>query len=168
MPGRTFPTTFAIFAVLCVLALSACGFQPRGQSPGSTGLPAALAITGLRPASPLHRALVLEIEARGSAIVEPGVADRVIRIQEYMADSRVLSVDGRNKAVEYELEEAATFTDVAPGTDQITGSETVRVLRTLFRPVDRLLAGDREEVLLREDMRRDLASRILRRVGTQP
>lgn len=80
----------------------------------------------------------------------------------------MLSVDSRNKASEYELEESARIR-VTRGS--IAGSEgdeeTVRVMRIQFRPSAGVLSGERESELLRRDMVRELAQKILARVAAR-
>jgi outer membrane lipopolysaccharide assembly protein LptE/RlpB len=154
-------------ALLFVSMLSACGFQPRGQSLESGPLPDTIAIAGLRINSPLHRELDRQITAAGSALTSQDAAGAVLRISAYTSTSRLLSVDSSNRAVEYELEESARFSSTDANGNPLTASQTARVLRILYRPPDTLLAGDREEALLREDMRRDLAARILRRLAAR-
>jgi outer membrane lipopolysaccharide assembly protein LptE/RlpB len=154
-------------ALLLVSLLSACGVQPRGQSLEIGPLPDTIAIVGLRVNSPLHRELDRQITAAGSALVRQSEAEAILRISGYTSTSRLLSVDSSNRAVEFELEESARFSSTDATGNPLTASQTARVLRILYRPPDTLLAGDREEALLREDMRRDLAARILRRLATQ-
>ena len=43
----------------------------------------------------------------------------------------------------------------------------MRVLRIQFRPSEAILASRRESELLRKDMRRELAQRILQRIAAQ-
>lgn len=153
---------------LLALTLVACGFQPRGQSAPSDGLPDAIAIVGERINSPLYRALRRQISADGSNLVgQPQDADMVLRIGARKSTSRLLSVDSLNRAVEFELEESARLSATDASGQPVIATQTVIVLRILFRPPDALLAGDREEVLLRQDMVEDLASRMLRRVAAQ-
>jgi outer membrane lipopolysaccharide assembly protein LptE/RlpB len=151
--------------LLLVSMSSACGFQPRGQSLETGPLPDTIAIVGLRVNSPLHRELDRQITAAGSALAGQAEADMVLRISGYISTSRLLSVDSSNRAVEFELEESARFSSTDATGNPLTASQTARVLRILYRPPDTLLAGDREEALLREDMRRDLVARILRRLA---
>ena len=79
----------------------------------------------------------------------------------------MLSVNSRNKAVEYELEESAEFALYQAGGSELTPPQTVRILRILLRPTDAILGANREEELLRGDMRRELAERIVRRVAAR-
>jgi len=165
-PGHAAPGWRAL-VLLVPLLLTACGFQPRGQSTETGPLPAAIAVVGLRVNSPLHRELGRQITAAGSTLAAPSGAELVLRISRYTSTSRLLSVDSSNRAVEFELEESAQFSSTDATGNALSATQTARVLRILYRPPDTLLAGDREETLLRDDMRRDLAARMLRRAAAQ-
>jgi outer membrane lipopolysaccharide assembly protein LptE/RlpB len=149
--------------LIALLVLAACGFQPRGQSLQTQGLPDKIAITGERINTPLHRALRRQITAAGSTLVDqPEEADTVMNIGARNSGSRVLSVDSQNRAVEFELIESArlssTNRDGRPGIAGVTLS----VERILLRPPENQLADDGDQ---REDMLIDLASQMLRRLA---
>ncbi len=154
-------------SLLC-LPLLACGFQPRGQATDLSRVPNPLAITGVRAYSPLHRELRDQLAVAGLQLA-PTVAESaaVLRILRRDSDSRVLSVNSRNKAVEYELEESAQFALYDANGRELLAPQTIRVLRILFRPSNAVLGSDREGTLLREDMRRELVSRLIQRLDRQ-
>ena len=89
--------------LLMVLITAGCGFQPRGQG-GTTGqLEGSYGATGIASNSTLYRALRRAvIFAGGTWSEEQDTASHLIHIQRLTRDSRVLSVDSRNRAVEYE------------------------------------------------------------------
>jgi LPS-assembly lipoprotein len=159
----------ALLALLGLLALSAgCGFKPRGQTVDLTSVPGPLHISGIRPYSPLARELRRQLEQTGIAVVDARAdSGSVLRIGRRDTDSRVLSVNSRNKAVEYELEESARIALYGLDGRELVAPQTVRVLRILLRPGETLLGSNREEDLLRADMRRELAERIVRRIAAQ-
>lgn len=159
----------AWLAVALALAGSAgCGFQPRGQV-GATGqLEGTYGVAGEATNSPFSRALRRAIRASGGAWVEdPGTAETLIQVQRRGSESRVLSVDSRNRAVEYELEESVQFVLRSGSEDAPSKAQTVRVSRILFQPSDAILAGDRERELLRTEMRDDLAERVVRSIAAR-
>lgn len=149
---------------LALLALAGCGFQPRGQLPEATGLPASVHITGLPAYAPLHHALTRQLEAAGTMSVRAEEAAATLRINQSLSDSRVLSVDSRNKAVEFELEESVRFQLLQSGVES-RPPETVRTTRILYQPGEATLAAERETTVLRAEMHRELASRIVRRLA---
>ncbi|HPE79789.1 MAG: hypothetical protein H6961_05350 [Chromatiaceae bacterium] len=155
-----------LLLLLATLGLTACGFQPRGQAVMLSGVPSPLHIAGLTPYSPLQRELANQLEASGASLSETAAgAAAVLRISDWRSGSRVLSVNSRNKAVEYELEESATFAlRTADGREPVA-PQTVRTLRILFQPEDAVLGSSREAELLRADMRRQLVDSIVRRLA---
>jgi outer membrane lipopolysaccharide assembly protein LptE/RlpB len=155
--------------VILALGLSlGCGFQPRGQSDTFGRLEGSYAVTGLPTNSRFYRALRKAVTAAGGTwTTDRAAATTLIEVKDRTSDSRVLSIDSRNRAVEYELEEAVEFAFRIGGEESPRGAQTVRVLRTLFRPPDAVLASDRESDLLRNEMRDDLADRVVLRIAAQ-
>lgn len=154
-----------LLGVLALL-LGACGFQPRGQSVGAGPLPGPIAITGIRVNSPLYRELRKQIaDAHGTLVSTLEESAVILRISRHESTSRVLSLDSRNRAVEFELEESARFALQATAGESLLPDQTLRVLRILFRPSESILSSDREAALLRADMRRDLVTRMLLRAS---
>lgn len=158
----------ALLLLFAVTGLGGCGFQPRGQALSLASVPGPLHIRGIRPYSPLARELRVQLTQGGVGIAaDMAGSASVLRISRRENSSRVLSVNSRNKAVEYELEEAAEIALYDSAGNELVPPQTVRVLRILLRPSESLLGSNREEDLLREDMRRDLAERIVRRLAAQ-
>ena len=166
VPARRLSLALSLLAVL--VALGGCGFQPRGQGTDLDRIPSPLHIAGIDRYSPLHRELVAQLQ-RADVSTSDSAADSaaVLLIRKYSSDARVLTLDSRNKAVELELEESARFEVRSPDQQTVAGPQTVRVLHIQFRPPETILAAQREATLLREDMRRELAQRVLRRVAAQ-
>lgn len=151
--------------LLLALLIAGCGFQPRGQAPRLSGVPDPILISGILPSSPLQRALVRELEAAGATVTATRAESAaVLDIGRLRSARRVLSVDSRNKAVEYELAESARFALHSAGGRELVPAQTAQVLRIQFRPGDAILASDREAELVREDMREELAAKIVRQL----
>ncbi len=163
-PAQHFPPRLAV--LLLALLVAGCGFQPRGQALRLSGIPAPLLISGIPPYSPLQRALARELEAAGMAVTgERAQSAAVLSVGRWRSERRVLSVDSRNKAVEYELAESARFALRSADGRELVPAQTARVLRIQFQPGDAILASDREAELVREDMRAELAAQIVRRLA---
>lgn len=156
-------------ALLGLLTLgSGCGFQPRGQSGTTAQLTGSVTVIGESTFSPFYRALRRAVQNAGGEWVDNEAgADSLIRVQRRENDSRVLSVDSRNRAIEYELEATVRFTLRFGADGTPTPAQTIRVVRTQFRPPDATLAAGRERTLLRQEMLDDLAERIVRRIAAQ-
>ncbi len=160
--------SFALSLLLLVSLLSGCGFQPRGQGGGLERIPSPVHIAGINRYSNLHRELVAQLQRAGvSTTATAADSALILLIREHEGDTRVLTVDSRNKTVERELEEWTRFELQKPDREVLADPQTVRVLRIQFRPPETILASRREAALLREDMRRELAQRVLQRVAAQ-
>lgn len=168
MPG--FPQRVALTCLLAIMlaATAGCGFQPRGQASDFAGIPAPVMISGINRYTELYRELASQLEIAGIATtVNRADSATVLRIIEQDREVRVLTVDSRNRRVENEIEESVRF-EVLDNDDRVVAApQTVRVVRIQFRPPTDILASRREADLLREDMRRELAQRILQRVAAQ-
>jgi len=160
---------FCIPLVLLLSALlTACGFQPRGSVPQLDNIPQPLYISGIQSFSPLHRELSRQLQQASVELTEEGSsANSVLRIRDHSSGRRVFSVDSNNRAVEFELEESVKFSLLSADQGERIADQTVRVLRILYRPGSEVLAREREEEQLRDDMRRELVDRIMRRIKAQ-
>ncbi|MCB1802567.1 MAG: hypothetical protein KDI82_12820 [Gammaproteobacteria bacterium] len=158
---------YLIVTALMLTAVTGCGFQPRGSTAGLNSVPSPLYISGIGRYSALHRAIERELVRSGGSLAQSAADSSVVlHVIRHESDARVLSVDGRNKAVENELEELARI-EVRRGATLVAEPQTVRVLRIQFRPSSEILASERESEQVRDDMRRELAQRILQRVAAQ-
>lgn len=168
MPHRPAISSGALLLLAILLQLGGCGFQPRGQAADLSGVPSPLHISGLRPFAPLNRELQRQLQLAGVTHASDAAGSAAtLRVSRHTSNARVLSVDASNKAVEYELEESVRFTLLGGDGRPLTEEQTVRVLRVQFRPRETILGSEREGELLREDMRRELAGRLLQRLAAQ-
>lgn len=152
---------------LIVLSLlSACGFQLRGQVAQLQGLSQPLAVSGVAPNSPLGRELHDQLQQAGAQLAEEGAsASATLRISGMNSSERVIGLDSRNRATEYELMESLRFSLRDQARGQLIPEQTLRVTRTLFAPQNRVLSGQQEAQTLREDMRRELVNLLIRRLS---
>ena len=159
----------ACVAMLLALSTAGCGFQPRGQATSLAGLPSPLHVSGVDPYSTLRRELEQQLRIAGVQL-SAGAADSaaVLHVSNWTSDARLLSVNSRNKAVEYELEESARFRLRANDGRELVAEQVVRVVRIQYRPEVAVLGSEKEAELLRKDMRKDLAGRIVRRLAARP
>lgn len=165
---RNRPRILLLITILAMLMVFGCGFQPRGHSATGGGMPSPVYVSGIATFSDLHRELYRQLKIAGSEIA-PSAAEGayILHISDVDADLRLLSVNSRNKAVEYELIESATFGLRSKAGQQLVAPQRVTVLRIQYRPELAVLGSNREAVLLRQDMREELAGRIIRRLSAQ-
>ncbi len=162
-PAQLHLSRLALLTVL-VMMLTACGFQLRG----SVELPAHLSpmqLDGLKPHEPLREELA-GLLANGGVIMtdnDKKAASR-LRILGHHNRRRVLSVDNRGRAAEYLLQEEIRFTLLDAAGKAIIPEQTLTVERSYVHSVNQVLGKQNEQAMLREEMRRDLAGRIITRL----
>lgn len=166
--SRTKRTPVLVLLLACSLVLLAgCGFQPRGQTVGSDSLPNPIRISGIPSWNDLYRQLDRQLAIAGVEVVTGETPAAVLTILKPRSDSQLLSVNSRDRAVEYEITEEAGFTLAAADGQRLLARQRLTVRRILYRPEVAVLGSDREAELLRRDMREELAGRIIRRLSAQ-
>lgn len=154
-----------VVVALCALATVSCGFHLRGS--GGAMLPPSLAavrvvMAGPGVNEPLAVAVRQAITQAGARVVESPGAPTLSLVRESV-DSQVASVrTATGKASEYTLRYAATFRLDGP---QPVAEQTVRLQRDYSFDPDRVLAKEQEERELLNNMRRDAAQQIVRRLA---
>jgi LPS-assembly lipoprotein len=147
-----------------VLLLSACGFQLQGRQV----MPASLSnvrVTAVDAQSDFTRALRTALKASGSRLVEEAGADgATLRIVRDELTERVLSVDARNIPTDFELTYEVEV-EVQAGGRELMTAEAFELSRIYSFDERKLLAKEREKVILREALARDMASVVTRRLS---
>ena len=165
---RKHPRILLLISILAMLMISGCGFQPRGHSAAGGSMPSPVFVSGIATHSDLHRELYRQLKIAGSEIVPSATESAyLLHISDVEADTRLLSVNSRNKAVEFELIESATFGLRSTAGQQLVAPQRIKVLRIQYRPELEVLGSNREAELLRQDMREELAGRIIQRLSAQ-
>ena len=158
--------TLLTLSLLILALLAGCGFQLRRAPDSLGGVPQPLLISGAAPQSALGRELRRQLRAAGVQLTgDPAQAAATLRISHYRSDSRLLSLDTRNRAAESELEESLHFSLHSRTGHELAPEQTLRELRTLLNNADQVLARQHEEDGVREEMRRQLVRRLLRRLA---
>lgn len=154
------------WTVLCCLSLVSvsCGFHLRG----AYELPPEMAVTYVKTSnsnSELVRNLKRTLGASDIRLVDsPRQAGAVLRVFGENHSRRVLSVDSRGRAREYELIYRVSFELTASGTDLHVEPQTLILEREfLFDPED-VLGKGREEATLISDMQQDVVRLLMLRL----
>lgn len=156
--------------VLCgaclALAMVGCGFYLRGSKP--TALQGYKLFVQSQRADPITAEIRTQLGYSGvSLAANPGSADAVVTLSGERSDERVLSVDPRTgKAREYELGYQVDVTVTRSDGTLLSPRQTVDLTRDLTFDETSVLGKFGEEALLREEMRKDAAQTILRRLET--
>lgn len=144
-----------------VLLLSACGFHLRGSDNGAPLPPTAVAGDA---ALALQADLKRLLRAGAASAEEAAAARWVIRIVNETSEQRVLSVGSSGKVEEYELYYAASFVFEDRDGQPLGPPQSVAQTRSYSFSESAVLGKDAEQETLLKDMRRDVASQILRRL----
>lgn len=156
----------ALVLMAIVVVLTGCGFQMRGdwQLP-----PAARASVMSGGVQPLYTYLQREFRAADADLQRPGSLSNAatLSILQETNDKRVLSVDNRGKVIEYELAYILMFNLVAPGGEILVPNQQIVMVRDYPFGATDVLGSSQEELLLRDDMYKDMARQIMRRIQVQ-
>ena len=146
--------------------LAGCGFQLKGSDAASSSAKLegmTLQLMSSQPRSELTREVSRALSATGLILLEEGDATLTLVLQPEQFTQRNVSLTAQARAAELELTLFTDFTLNQPESDPIEARATV-IRQMLNDP--RNVVGKTEEIrLLREEMRRDLADQIARRVS---
>ena len=149
-----------------LLLMVGCGFQLKGSDAGSSsakldGL--SIQVISGQPRSELTREVSRALSASGLTLLDEGDAMLRLRLQPEQFTQRNVSLTAQARAAELELTLFTDFTLIQPEADPSDARATV-TRQMLNDP--RNVVGKTEEIrLLREEMRRDLADQIARRIS---
>ncbi len=161
------PTKIASLLAAMVLCLGAasCGFQLKGTAGNGNSASmdgVALMLITSQPRSELTAALTSQLRLEGAEIVADG-SGLVLRLGEERFQQRNLSLTAQARSAEVELTMTVAISLRNGATELIPGDDAQVVRQFLNDP--RNVVGKTEELrLLREEMRRDLAAQITRRL----
>lgn len=163
-PDPLFAGRSMLLSIAFVLFLSGCGFELRG----SASLPAEMERTRLQVAdadSLFARELRLLLAANGVRLVDAAADDAaVLRILRQDITRRALTVSGNARVREYELVFELRFALDGPDGERLISPESLRLARDYQFDEQEILGATGEEELLREDLRRSMASALVRRL----
>ena len=152
--------------LLATLTLSGCGFQLRGvtEVPPELSPMYVKAPRNARTANTLKAAL----HANGVAMTASAEDARTtVRILNEEEDSRVTAVNSQGKVIGTELELKVVFDAVGGDGRTLAKRQVIELAREYINPDVQVLGKSEEARLIREDMRRDMADRILHRLKAQ-
>ena len=154
-----------LLALSAALLQSACGFHLQGHTP----LPASVKtpyVDAQDHQSTFVQSLRHALLSNGAQLADTrSHSSAVVHIIKENYKKRVLSVSATNQPNEYEITYTITFA-VTVGDEDLLPQEDVSATRTYSFDERLLLAKGHEENLLREDMARDLADRVMRRLAS--
>lgn len=154
----------AVFTVLLVSLLAGCGFQLRGEA----RLPDFMDRTFVAAADDstlFVRELGLLLEANGVERVSHSDAEAAtLRIESQSMSRQPLSVSGQARVREYLLVFEVNWRLEDPAGEVVLERDRMRITRDYSFDENEILAAQREEEFLRDDLSRSMASRLVRRL----
>lgn len=152
-------------AVAATALLAACGFHLQGRA----GLPAVVKHPFLEVPdvqSQFAQSLRHTLLANGAQLmVQKDQASAVISILSDNVRRRVLTVSATNQPAQYEVTYTVGFM-VNAGDKQLLAPQEITATRVYSFDERLLLAKGHEEDVLRQDMARDLAEMVMRRLSS--
>lgn len=163
---RPLRAIFPKLLLVCgALVLSACGWRLQG----TTRLPEVMGVTFLDTEdryTDFNRALRESLRSSGARLAgSRGEATATVRILRDESGQRILSVSGRNTPEEYEVFYIVEYSVAGPDGELIPRQE-LELTRDYSYDETAVLAKQREQVILREALARDLAGLVVRRLAS--
>lgn len=166
-PGpRSFSRSSLTLLLFCgALTLSACGWRLQG----TVKLPEIMTVTFVDTEdryTEFNRALRESLRASGARLAtNRGEATATVRILHDESGQRVLSVSARNTPEEFEVFYAIEYSVTGLGGELIP-PQKLELTRDYSYDETAVLAKQREQVVLREALARDLAGLVVRRLAS--
>ncbi len=153
-----------VLLILWLGLLQGCGFHLRGAvelAPEKR----VIALQGI----PLNHPLAGELRqilalSQGELVTDPKAASSVLVVSEVQEDRRVLSLDQHGKAIEFELVFRLRFEARAPDGKILIPPEPIAIHRVYLNPQLDVIGKAVEEGVILEEMRREAAQTLLRRL----
>lgn len=161
---RLFPMLRLLAVAFVLLALSACGFHLRN----SIALPADLGpvrVVSNTPYSPLADSIARGLENAGAV---PAAADAkgvaTLQILSERWGDRPISIDEFGRAQEFTLRYATVFVFRRADGSELVPQQAVELSRDYISPPDNTTGTTTEREVIADELRREMAASILRRV----
>jgi len=152
-----------VFALICALAFSACGFQMRGLANLSFKN---LYIQGRNLS--ITKELKKSLAVNGVTVVtDPQKADLMLELMSEESDKKILSLSGGGKVKEYELTYRVNFRMRDPSSELWGEMQTIEKRRDFSYDDSELLAKQFEETRLFEDMKSYAVQELMRKLVVQ-
>ena len=146
------------------LLLAGCGFELKGSGNAHLALEGlTIRLISNQPRAELTREVTKELLANGLIITDEADALLSLTLKPEQFSQRNLSLTAQARAAELELTLASDFILTQANQDPVIARATVN--RQMLNDPRNVVGKTEELRLLREEMRRDLAAQIVRRVS---
>jgi LPS-assembly lipoprotein len=161
---NAFPAARLLLVSLLALALSACGFHLRNKIALPDDLGPVLVVSSTQY-SPLAEAVATGLQNAGAVAAAEGAKDvATLQILSERWGDLPIAIDERGRAQEFSLRYATVFVfRRADGTDLVP-QQVVELSRDYVSPPQDATGTTNEREVLANELRREMAASILRRV----
>jgi LPS-assembly lipoprotein len=160
-----FHRALRIAALVGLCTLAACGWRLQGTA----RLPEIMAVTYIDTEdrfTDFNRALRENLNSAGIRLTERRAeATAIVRIVSDQNGQRVLAVSARNTPQEFEVFYAVEYSVSTPA-GQLIEPQRLELTRDYSYDEAAVLAKQREQIILREALARDLAGLVIRRLAS--
>ncbi len=158
------PVLRLLTAFVLVMGLSACGFHLRNK----IALPADLGpvrVTSTTQYSPLAEAVAVGLRHAGAAPAEADAEDVAsLEILSERWGDLPIAMDDRGRAQEFSLRYAAVFVFRRADGSELVPQQVVELSRDYVSPPESATGTATEREILADELRREMAAAILRRI----
>lgn len=158
-------TLHLIVLLLVLLPLTDCGFQLQTRAE----LPPEMQQTRLEiqsPYSPFARRLETLLEQNGALIVESGESAAVLEVPQNRMRKEIQSIGDNARVREYLIRHTVQFRLLDSQGNELIPMQTFEQTRVYSFNEQDILAAERENEFLRNDLADSLARMVVRRLGT--
>lgn len=152
----------ALWLILLTVILGGCGFHLRGTGGYEFSL-SELRVSAANAYGELQREVERQLRESGVDL-EPAGDAALLRILSERTTRRAVATTREISAAEYELRLEVSFDLVAEDETSLIDPTTLFVERIYSFDSNSLVSSREEEALLTEEMRRDIAGQLIRRV----
>jgi len=156
-------------AIALVATLSGCGFHLRGSSADFAGIEGKRIFLNQARAQLVGTQVRSQLDLAGATLADtPGEADYSVFLSNERLAREVLSVSPQTgKAEEYQLLFRVLLSIKTAGGETLVDEQQISLSRDFTYDEDAALGKFSEEQLLREELTREAADQVLRRLGAQ-
>ncbi len=157
-PARALPP----LALAALLALGACGFALRGADAVSSNF-SELRLDLQQPDGELARLLRRRLEAAGVDAEAAGPGAPVLSVGAERTSGRPVTVTPRARAAQIEIRLAVDISLTRRG-ETLIPLQTLALERSYYESIENITGNREEAEIITDELRRDLADRIMRRL----
>ena len=172
-PRRTVTVSLFLVSCLLYLSLNGCGFHLRGSI--VEGFPKEFAVMRIKLSDrlagrhePLRQAVENALRDEASVTIVEQEKVPTLVLDPESVGSGAVSVNRAGKISEYRISYSVVFRLLDGEGKELLGSQTIRLVRDYTYDPQGVIGKEREDLELREAMRRDAASQIVRRLARSP